>query len=276
MTERKQRLTLTTAALLLLPLAAACGTAKAGSSGSDSAAASRTETFTGVRWNVDTLTVDGTAQRPPDGTAHLKIGDDGKVEGSLGCNMMRGDATVEGDSVRFGDEFASTAMACEGSAGKFEMALGTTLRDGPLKADADGEHLTLTTDDGDRVALTKEENAPLYGTTWTVTALGNADGTSESLPYKAESEAYLTFDKKTGKVSGSLSCNTVNATATVSDGHITLGTPSTTKMMCDGSLIDVEMRLLRLFDSTVAYEVNDRTLTLTSENGETVTAGADG
>ncbi|MFE7979260.1 META domain-containing protein [Streptomyces shenzhenensis] len=34
---------------------------------------------------------------------------------------------------------------------------------------------------------------------------------------------------------------------TVRDAHITLGTPVTTRMMCDASLIPAEKSLLRLF-----------------------------
>jgi heat shock protein HslJ len=88
-------------------------------------------------------------------------------------------------------------------------------------------------------------------------------------------DAHLTFDEKTGKVGGRLGCNHVNAKATVSDGHITLGSPSTTRMMCDTSLMTTERSLLTLFNSTLSYRVDQRTLTLTSENGDSLRAVAD-
>lgn len=62
--------------------------------------------------------------------------------------------------------------------------------------------------------------------------------------------------------------------ATVRDGHITLGAAKTTRMMCDGSLMDTEKTLLGLFDGTVGYELDHRTLTLTSANGTVVSAVA--
>jgi heat shock protein HslJ len=85
----------------------------------------------------------------------------------------------------------------------------------------------------------------------------------------------LTFDAKSGKVGGRLGCNAVNATATVSAGRITLGRPSTTRMMCDASLMGTERALLGLFDGSVGYRVDHATLTLTSQNGTIVRAVAD-
>ncbi|MFJ5260488.1 META domain-containing protein [Streptomyces sp. NPDC088387] len=262
---RHKRLTLTVAALV--PLAAACGTEKTGSS-----SVAEPQPLTGVHWNIDSVTVDGTTKDAPAG-AHVTIGKDGKADGNYGCNDFGAQADLEGDRVRLDDVF-STEMACEDAPMAFENTLATTLAGGELTTKVSGDRLTLTTGDGDTVHLTKERPAELYGTKWTVTALGagGADGVAQSLPEKAE--AHLTFDRAAGEVGGSLGCNKVNAKATVGDGHITLGTPATTRMMCDASLMDAEKSLLRLFDSKVDYRLDHRTLTLTSENGETVTAVA--
>lgn len=105
-------------------------------------------------------------------------------------------------------------------------------------------------------------DAPLHGTEWTFTSPS------------AKGRAHLVFDTKTHKVTGRLGCNLVTARATVRDARITLGGARTTRMMCDASLMHAEKRLLGLFDSTVNYRIDHRTLTLTSENGETVTAVA--
>ncbi|MFF8946638.1 META domain-containing protein [Streptomyces sp. NPDC014864] len=137
--------------------------------------------------------------------------------------------------------------------------------------DITGDRLTLTTGDGDRVRLTGKQDAPLQGTRWNVTALGTGHAVV-SPPQGAR--AHLVFGRASGKVTGSLGCNRVTAGATVHDGRIALGRASTTRMMCDASLMDVEKRLLRLFESTVSWRIDHRTLPLTSENGERVTAVA--
>ncbi|MFJ3235063.1 META domain-containing protein [Streptomyces sp. NPDC086787] len=119
--------------------------------------------------------------------------------------------------------------------------------------------------------VTADGDVPLRGTRWTVTALG-AHGTATAPP--ANADAHLTFDRRTGKVVGRLGCNHVSARATVRDARITLGSALTTRMMCDASLMHTEKSLLRFFGGTVSYRIDQRTLTLTSQNGETVTAEA--
>ncbi|MGW1953411.1 META domain-containing protein [Streptomyces sp. NPDC001920] len=245
------------AALTLLPLAIACGNEKADS---DSVGAGASASVSGAHWSVDDVTVDGRKSAAPGG-AYLRIADGGEVRGNLGCNNFGADASFEDSHVTF-DKLHATEMACEGVPPNFEQTLSRVLADGDLTTEVDGDKLTLTTKDGDKVALTKQEAAPLKGTKWTITS-PDADG-----------KAHLTFDEKTGQVSGSLGCNRVRAKATVSDGSITLGTASTTRMMCDTSLMKTEKTLLRLFDGTVTYRLDHRNLTLTSENGQSVNATA--
>ncbi|MET8831829.1 META domain-containing protein [Streptomyces sp. NPDC004610] len=261
-----RRLTLTAA--VLLPLAAACGTEK---TDSGSASVADPPPLTGVHWNVDSVTVDGTTRDAPTG-AHVTVTADGTAEGNYGCNRFSAPAEIDGDRLTLGDSMR-TDMACE--AMDFEETLVAALTSGALTTEVSGDRLTLTTGSGDTVALTKEPPAELYGTKWTVTALGatGPDGTSSSLP--VATAPHLTFDEKAETVSGSLGCNQVNAEATAGDGTLTLGVAATTRMMCDASLMDTEKSLLRLFDSTVDYRLDHRTLTLTSENGETVTAVAE-
>ncbi|MEU7720501.1 META domain-containing protein [Streptomyces tibetensis] len=256
MDRQKQRMTLTAAAMLV-PLLAACGSENAGS-GSGSVGAGKP--ITGVRWNVDSVTTDGRTQKAP-ADAHVTIGK-GRAEGSLGCNNFSAEATVDGDRVRLGKTRA-TEMACEDTPVAFETTLAKALSNQELTAKTDDDRLTLTTGQGDTVRLTKAKDAPLAGTRWTVTTPGT-DG-----------RAHLTFDEKKGTVSGSLGCNKVNAEATVRDGHITLGPPATTRMMCEDSLMNGEKKLLRLFDGKLTYGVDHQTLTLTSENGTSVRAVAE-
>ncbi len=215
--------------------------------------------MTGVRWNVDSVTADGRTQKAPTG-AHMTI-DKGRAEGSFGCNNFGAEATVDGDRVRLSKTMA-TEMACENKPMAFEETLARTLSDQEFEARVDGDRLTLTTEQGDTVRLTKAQDAPLSGTKWTVTTP------------KADGRAHLTFDEKKGTVSGSLGCNKVNAEATVRDGDITLGPPATTRMMCEDSLMADEKALLRIFDGELKYRVDHQTLTLTSENGMKVRAAA--
>jgi heat shock protein HslJ len=252
MDRQKQLMTLTAAATLV-PLLAACGNEKAdGGSGSVRAE----KPVTGVRWSVDSVTADGRTHKAPVG-AHMTI-DKGRAEGSFGCNKFGADATVDGDRIRL-SKTMSTEMGCENIPMEFEEALARILSDREIKARVDGDRLTLTTGRGDTVRLTEAEDAPLSGTKWTVTTP------------RTDGRAHLTFDEKKGTVSGSLGCTEV----TVRDGHITLGPASTTRMMCEDSLMSDEKALLRLFDGKLKYGVDHQTLTLTSGNGTSVRAVAE-
>ncbi|WP_320774746.1 META domain-containing protein [Streptomyces sp. CRN 30] len=141
-----------------------------------------------------------------------------------------------------------------------EKSLARTLAAGPLTTEVDGDRLTLTTADGDTVGLSERQDTPLDGTEWTVA--GSAG------------RARLTFDQEKGTLTGSLGCNRVNAEATIRDGHITVGEPATTRMMCEDSRMATEKRLLALFDQRIDYRIDQQTLTLTSGNGTTVRAVA--
>ncbi|CAM5500992.1 META domain-containing protein OS=Streptomyces tendae OX=1932 GN=GUR47_22010 PE=4 SV=1 [Streptomyces tendae] len=263
--QKQQRsMTLTVAAVAALaPLAAACGSEKADDGGSASVGAGG-ERITGVRWSIDSVTVDGATHRAPD-TAHVRIDDGGEAAGSTGCNSFSARADVDGERVRLSDAMF-TEKACAQTPAGFEKSLGRALTTGSLTTKNEGERLTLTTADGDTVRLSRSEDASLYGTEWAVDVPGHKDG---------KGRARLTFDQEAKTVSGRLPCNHVNAGATVSDGRITLGTPSTTRMMCEGSLMDAEKRLLGFFDGKVDYRIDHETLTLTSDDGATVRAVAD-
>lgn len=277
-TQRLTSVSLSLLTLTLLPFAAACGSEKDGGSQTVGSGSSASTDVTGLHWTVDDLTVDGKKSQAPAGT-FLKIAKNGEVSGNLGCNGFGADATVDGDKIDFG-QFLSTDMACMGDPMTFESSLSKALKDGTLTAQVKGEgegkddgaqQLTLTTKSGDTIHLTEEKTASLYGTKWTITTVGD---TNTVAPLPSGAEAYLVLDQKKGTVSGKAGCNNVSADATVSDGTITLGSPSTTRRMCDGSLMEAEKTVLSLFDGKTAYRIDHRSLSLTSENGTTVSATA--
>ncbi|MFH9808912.1 META domain-containing protein [Streptomyces olivaceus] len=271
--KRQRSKTLTVAAVAaLVPLAAACGSEKANDSGGGSVGADG-QRITGVQWSIDSVTVDGTTHRAPD-AARVRIDDAGEAAGSTGCNSFSARADVDGERVRLSDAMF-TEKACDKTPVDFEKSLGRTLTTGSLTTENDGDRLTLTTDAGDTVRLSKAQDASLYGTKWAVDVPGPEGQESHPVGKDEKGGAHLTFDRDAKTVSGRLPCNRVNASATVSDGSITLGAPSTTRMMCEGSLMDAEKRLLGLFDGKVDYRIDQGTLTLTSEDGTTVRAVAE-
>ncbi|PKW08668.1 Heat shock protein HslJ [Streptomyces sp. 1222.5] len=147
MNRHKQRMTLTAAAVLV-PLAVACGTGKA-----ESGAVSVQQPVTGIDWRVDSLTVGDTTRHAP-ASARLRVEENGKAAGNLGCNQFSARATLDGDRITFGD-LRTTRMACSPERMAFERALARTLTTGTLTARTEDAKLTLTDGDGDRVHLSR-------------------------------------------------------------------------------------------------------------------------
>ncbi|MEU0332104.1 META domain-containing protein [Streptomyces sp. NPDC006193] len=146
MNRYKQRLTLT-AATVLLPFAVACGGEKG-----DSGAVGRQE-VTGIDWRVDGITAGGSDRHAP-AAARLRIDEDGRAAGNLGCNHFSARATVRGDRITFGD-LRTTRMACDRERMDFERTLARILTTGTLRAETGASKLTLTDGDGDRVHLSR-------------------------------------------------------------------------------------------------------------------------
>ncbi|MEU1124708.1 META domain-containing protein [Streptomyces sp. NPDC005899] len=260
---------------------AACGTepgsgAASGGSGEpgDGSGTVRTEpAVTGVHWTVSSLTVGGRRTTAPAG-AHVEIDDEGKAEGSLGCNRFTAEAAVHGGTITVGP-VTTTDMGCEKDVQRFEKDMGRVLS-GELAAAAAGRGdrrtLTLTSARGDSVALTAEPPAPLTGTAWKVTGLV-ADGVATSLPQGAKDEAHLAFGKD-GSVQGSLGCNSFHGEAAVSGSTLTFGTFASTRKMCPGPAMELERALSAVLEGKTSYEIDHRSLRIEAASGKGLVASA--
>lgn len=284
MAMRKQRMAVSALALLTL---AACGTEPGSGAGSgDGSGTVRTAPpITDVRWNVDSLTVDGRKTAAP-ASAHVEIDTRGRVTGNLGCNHFTADARVDGDTVTVGPG-TTTEMGCEKDLQQFEKAMARAFS-GTLEAAVADSHgngddesgdagstnrtLTLTTRNGDFITLTSEPPAPLTGTAWKVTGLISGS-VATSLPAGARDKGRITFAKD-GSVEGSLGCNSFHGRATVSGSTITFGPLASTRKMCQGPEMELERAMLGVLDGRTQYKIDHRVLTLTAKNGKGLSASA--
>ncbi|MBV2357985.1 META domain-containing protein [Streptomyces sp. J2-1] len=158
MNRYKQRIPLALATALLVPCALACGGAPA-----DSGAVTPHPEVTGIDWTVRSVTESGTTRQAP-ASARLRLEEDGRAAGNLGCNGFGAQVTVQGDRITFGP-LRTTRMACAPARMEFERALARVLTAGPLTVTtgpgapghptATGTELTLTQGDGDRVTLAR-------------------------------------------------------------------------------------------------------------------------
>ncbi|MER7696516.1 MULTISPECIES: META domain-containing protein [unclassified Streptomyces] len=267
-----QRTALSASVLALLTLAA-CGTESgSGARSADGGGAARSDIpVTGVAWSVDSVTVGGKKTEAPEGS-RLEIDPKGRVKADFGCNHISADARVEGDRITVGKP-VSTQMACEEEIERFEKA-ATGAMGGELTAKLTGERLTLTTEDGDTIALSEEKAADLVGTRWTVTTLISGE-TATSVPADLpEGRApHLTLSED-GAVQGDSGCNSFRGRAAVEGSTIVFGAVAGTRKMCPEAEMETERAVLAALKGPTTYTIKGSTLTVTADDGRGIGATA--
>ncbi len=97
--------------------------------------------------NTEQTTLAGSAWKPvfedieDTGEAFVRFGEDGRVDGSSGCNMMQGGFTLDDDRISIGP-LAMTRMACLDGMGVVEQRFTNALMNA-AKAERDGTKLSL-------------------------------------------------------------------------------------------------------------------------------------
>lgn len=87
----------------------------------------------------------------PDVDTSITFGEDGKVEGNVGCNGFGGNYKVDGNTITF-ESIVSTLMFCDGPVGDQETTTLNVLA-GSATFVMDGKDLTITSADGSSVIV---------------------------------------------------------------------------------------------------------------------------
>lgn len=87
----------------------------------------------------------------PDVENSIVFGEDGKVNGNVGCNGFGGDYQVDGDNITFGP-IVSTLMFCEGPIGEQETVLLKVFQES-VSYVLDGDTLTITSPDESAIVV---------------------------------------------------------------------------------------------------------------------------
>ncbi|MEU1467306.1 META domain-containing protein [Streptomyces sp. NPDC005761] len=271
----RQRLAVSVLAVLTL---AACGTDRGsgpgtgiGSDVSDGNGTVRSDVpLTGIRWGVESVTVGGKRSAAPAG-AHVEIDAEGRASGNYGCNRFTAETRLDGTTLTV-QPGTTTEMGCEQDIQRFETLLSQAFS-GELTAVATDDSLTLTTAQGDTIALTARPPVPLSGTQWRITTLVSGSIAS-SLPAATADRARITFGKD-GTVHGTLGCNSFRGTANVSGHTVAFGRLVTTRKVCPDPEMRLERALLGVLDGKRAvYGIAHRTLSLTAPDGKGLAASA--
>ena len=191
--------------------------------------------------------------------------EDGRLSVNAGCNTIGGGYVVEGATLRFDGDAASTQMACEEPLMAQDTWISGLLTEG-MEVALSNDELTLSSDDVTielQDATVAEPAAPIVGTTWTLDTLIEGESAS-SLPAGMDAPTLEIADD--GAVTVFAGCNRGGGSATVADdgSSIDFGPLATTRMACEGDRGTVETLVLTVLDGEVAAEVTADRLTLTN------------
>lgn len=160
-------------------------------------------------------------------TATLRF-QDGRAQGTDGCNRFSGPYSVAGASIALPGPMAGTQMACAPSVQAQATAFLTALR-GAHAYRVAGGRLELTGANGTLLATLAAQSQALAGTSWVVTGINNGKQAVASV--LAGSKVTLSFARD-GRAMGSAGCNRFVAAYTAEGGRVHFGTAGVTRMTC--------------------------------------------
>ena len=204
----------------------------------------------------------------PDTAITAEFGDDGKVSGSSGCNGYTTTYSVSGKKIAFGEQVASTMMACPdqlmaqerdyvetlSSAATFEIAYDT---------------LTLYDADGNPVARFEAINQSLEGSSWQVIGYNNGKGGVVSVIIGTEITGEFGED---GQLTGNASCNNYFAVYETEEEDITIGPAGSTMMACQEpeGIMEQEQQYLAALETAATYKITGLDMEIRTSEGSLV------
>ena len=188
----------------------------------------------------------------------------GRVNGSDGCNRFNGPYLSRGTSLTIGPSRAATRMACPPpvmqQAAQFNQALS-----GTRYFRLDGANLRLLGADGSVGATLVPQSRTLDGR-WQVNRYNNGRqgvvspllGTDLDLSFLAD-----------GRIGGSSGCNRYNATVQVDGNKLTISTPMSSRRMCSApvGVMEQERQFLAALSSVATLRLEGQRLELRSADG---------
>jgi heat shock protein HslJ len=213
----------------------------------------------GTQWVLGTIG----GNTPLTGTQiTLNFGDDGRVNGTDGCNRFMGAYTVAGESLTFGP-LAGTMMACPEDITAQATIFGVALQNTESFTLA-GSELALI-GRGATLATFTKLSTELAGTKWAVTNYNNGkeavvgliEGTTLTVEFGAD-----------GSAAGSAGCNNFTGGFTQGDGTITMGPFVSTMKMCaePAGVMEQEAQFLKALESAATYQLDGDRLDLRTKD----------
>lgn len=256
------------ARLMIIALALSVGPALPGHAAEDTPASD--DVLSGTSW-----TLSGLMDLPPlpgKSTMHFE---NGKVNGSDGCNRYGGSYTFVAGGFKVGEDMVSTKMACDEAIMRQAEAFLAALR-AASEVKMNAEELMLLDAGGNELAAFAAQSNSLDGTSWRVTGYNNGKQAVVSVSAGTRLTAEFNTD---GKLGGSAGCNRYSAPYTISGKTLSIGPTAATRKSCakPAGVMTQEARYLKALASAATFRLDgDRLELRTSKGALAVTMSAAG
>lgn len=184
---------------------------------------------------ADSSSLDGTAWvltslagRSVSGPAATGRFENGRLQGTDGCNRYSSTYTTKGSSIQIGPKGATTQMACTPEVMKQAEAFAASLA-GARTYRVNAGQLQLIGADGAVLSTFAAQSQSLAGSSWRAIGINNGKGGVASLV--AGSTVTISFASD-GKVSGSGGCNNYTSTWKAMGNALTFTPVGATRRMC--------------------------------------------
>ncbi|HEY4169987.1 MAG TPA: META domain-containing protein [Reyranella sp.] len=222
------------------------------------AATAQSPSLDGTAWVLTSLA--GRAVTGPAVTGHFE---NGRVQGTDGCNRYTSTYTTKGTAIQIGPKGAATQMACLPDVMKQASAFAAALA-GARTYRVNAGRLELMGGDGAILSTFAAQPQSLAGSSWHATGINNGRDAVVSLV--AGSTATMRFAAD-GKVSGSGGCNTYTSTWKA-DGNALAFTPAAaTRKMCDPGVMTQEQAFFAALGSVATMRLEGDGLELRTAQG---------
>ena len=196
------------------------------------------------------------------------FGEDGTVAGSSGCNSYSTTYAVDGDQIEFGEQVASTMMACEEPVMEQERAYLDALSNSTRFDIVDDDLVLYDVADGELARFAAVDQG-LAGTTWDVIAYNNGNEAVVSVINGTQITAVFDAD---GQISGNAGCNNYFASYETEGEGISIGPAGSTRMMCNepAGIMEQEGQYLAALETAATYRIDGDTMEMRTVDGALV------
>lgn len=175
---------------------------------------------------------------------------------NAGCNTISGHATWRGNTLVV-NEATTTEMGCDSQLHDLDTYFASQLSQG-VEVDSISEGFIMTLEEA-IITFHPQDDTPVEGQTWRLTSVISGDAAS-SVPEGVSASLFI----DEGQAEVTYGCNTGSGAVEVKPSTLVFDEQVATLMACDDSAMKVETHMQKLLSGEVEYEIEGKTLRLTS------------